>query len=181
MYQDVSSCRQEILNVCDEDGDQQLTKREFIRHAMKSVFIRSILWLSYPAWTRYYFKSVKPLKNGHDWFWWTYWFIFWWSGFRNYLLIWELVLITCVSALFDLTFTIKEKAGYVSIWFQYSSTPLIIKHYNNHYSRSNLQSITAPNSVAATRLRLSGPNCTELILPHRALPERAESYGTGRS
>ena len=41
--QDVNSCRQEILSVCDEDGDRMVTKREFIRHAMKSVFIRSIL------------------------------------------------------------------------------------------------------------------------------------------
>ena len=41
---------------------------------------------------------------------------------------------------------------------------------HDHYSRSNLQSITAPNSVAASRLRLSGPNSSELILPHRALP-----------
>ena len=43
LCQDVSSCRQEILSVCDEDGDKVVTKREFIRHAMKSVFIRSIL------------------------------------------------------------------------------------------------------------------------------------------
>lgn len=43
LCQDVSSCRQEILSVCDEDGDTVVTKREFIRHAMKSVFIRSIL------------------------------------------------------------------------------------------------------------------------------------------
>ena len=42
--------------------------------------------------------------------------------------------------------------------------------YRDYHSRSNLQSITAPNSVAASRLRLSGPNCSELIRPHRALP-----------
>ena len=43
LVQDVNSCRQEILSVCDEDGDRVVTRREFIRHAMKSVFIRSIL------------------------------------------------------------------------------------------------------------------------------------------
>ena len=59
----------------------------------------------------------------------------------------------------------------IYIWIQYSYTDH--KNYKNHHSRSNLQRITAPNSVAATRLRLSGPNCTELILPHRALPEHS--------
>ena len=53
------------------------------------------------------------------------------------------------------------------IWILLSQN---ILSYCDHYSRSNLQSITAPNSVAASRLRLSGPNCSELILPQRALP-----------
>ena len=41
--QDVSACCGEILAVCDEDGDSVITRAEFIRNAMTSVFIRSIL------------------------------------------------------------------------------------------------------------------------------------------
>ena len=41
--EDVNNCKMEIIGVCDTDGDFSITKREFIKNALSSVFIRSIL------------------------------------------------------------------------------------------------------------------------------------------
>ena len=40
---DVKRCIKEIMGVCDDDGDGEITRNEFVRNALKSTFIRSIL------------------------------------------------------------------------------------------------------------------------------------------
>ena len=41
--EDVNNCKMEIIGVCDTDGDCYITKQEFSKNALSSVFIRSIL------------------------------------------------------------------------------------------------------------------------------------------
>ena len=41
--EDVNSCKLEIIGVCDTDGDCYITKQEWSKNALSSVFIRSIL------------------------------------------------------------------------------------------------------------------------------------------
>ena len=41
--EDLHNCKMEIIDVCDTDGDFSITKREFIKNALNSVFLRSIL------------------------------------------------------------------------------------------------------------------------------------------
>ena len=40
---DIKRCIKEIMGVCDEDGDGEITKNEFVKNALRSIFIRSIL------------------------------------------------------------------------------------------------------------------------------------------
>ena len=40
---DIKRCLKEIMRACDDDGDGAITKDEFVRNALKSMFIRSIL------------------------------------------------------------------------------------------------------------------------------------------
>ena len=41
--QDVEACKHEIFRACDDNGDRVITKKEFVKNALKSTFIRSIL------------------------------------------------------------------------------------------------------------------------------------------
>ena len=41
--EDVKRCLKEIMGVCDDDGDGEITKNEFVKNALRSLFIRSIL------------------------------------------------------------------------------------------------------------------------------------------
>ena len=41
--EDINNCKMEIIGVCDTAEDFSITKREFIKNALNSVFIRSIL------------------------------------------------------------------------------------------------------------------------------------------
>ena len=41
--EDINNCRDEIIRVCDTDGNLSISKREFLRNALGSAFIRSIL------------------------------------------------------------------------------------------------------------------------------------------
>ena len=80
-------------------------------------------------------------------------------------------------SIFGLTLTVQSVYGLLILQeLRHFLLKYLIQFTIPYYSRSNLQRITAPNSVAATRLRLSGPNCSELILPHRALPGQASKY-----
>ena len=40
---DVKRCIKDIIGACDDDGDGEITKNEFVKNALKSLFIRSIL------------------------------------------------------------------------------------------------------------------------------------------
>ena len=41
--EDVYNCKMEIIGVCHTDGDCYITKQDFSKNALSSVFIRSIL------------------------------------------------------------------------------------------------------------------------------------------
>ena len=39
----IRRCKKEIIRACDDDGDGEITKDEFVKNALHSKFIRSIL------------------------------------------------------------------------------------------------------------------------------------------